>query len=48
VDIGVGVKEIFYQAGFVRRDVVGDDVDFFATRLIHHNVGQEGDELGEV
>jgi hypothetical protein len=30
----------------VRREVVGDDVDFLAPRLIDHDVSEEGHELG--
>ena len=46
MNVAVGVQEIFDLSGFVRREVVGDHVDFFATRLIDHDVSQERDELG--
>src|SRR5438270_13192862 len=30
---------------FVRRKIVGDDVNFFALRLVDHNVSEKGDKL---
>lgn len=32
--------------GLMRREVVGNDVDAFANRLVGHDVGEEGDEFG--
>ena len=32
-------------ARFVRREIVGDDVDLFASGLVDHDVGEEGDEF---
>jgi hypothetical protein len=32
--------------GFMGREVIGDHVDLLASRLVDHDVSQEGDELG--
>lgn len=40
-------QEIFDPLALVSRKVVGDYMDFFAARLIDHDVGEEGGELGE-
>lgn len=37
-------QEIVDQSGLVDREVVGNDVDLVAPRLIDHDVAQEGDE----
>ena len=42
----VRLEEIFDRVALVGREVVGDYMDFFAARLVDHDVGQEGDELG--
>src|SRR6218665_2545195 len=39
-------EERVNQRGLVCREVVDDDVDFLAARLMGHDVGEEGDELG--
>lgn len=39
-------EKVFNRLALVRREVVGDHVDLFAARLISHNVGEEGYELG--
>ncbi len=31
--------------GLVCREVVGDDVDLFALRLVHHDIGEERNKL---
>ena len=46
MNLRMSFKELFDLPGLVGREVVGDDVDLFATRLIDDNVGEEGDELG--
>ena len=38
-------QELINNLGLVRREVVGDDVDFLALRLVGHNVGKERDEF---
>ena len=39
-------EELVHPLGFVRREVVGDDVDLFALGLVGYDVSQEGDKLG--
>src|SRR6185436_20892654 len=39
-------QELIDALGFVRRKVVGNDMDLFASRLIDYKVGQKRDELG--
>src|SRR6218665_991150 len=39
-------EERVNQLGLVCREVVDDDVNFLAARLMGHDVGEEGDELG--
>lgn len=46
MNTGVSRQELAHTLGLVRREVVGDDVDFFAARLIGHEVGEKRDELG--
>jgi hypothetical protein len=41
----VPFQELLDALGLVGREVVGDDVDLFAARLIDDDVSQEGDEL---
>lgn len=38
-------QELVDPCGLVRREVVSDDMDLLARKLVGHNVGQEGDEL---
>ena len=40
------LQEVFDRLALVSREVVGDHMDLFAARLIDHDVGEEGDELG--
>src|SRR6218665_3372145 len=39
-------EERVNQLGLVCREVVDDDVNFLAARLMGHDLGEEGDELG--
>ena len=45
MNVSVLGQKGFDALGLVRGKFVGDHVNFFATRLIHHKVGQERDEL---
>ena len=45
LDIGMGLKEFSDRLGFVRRKVIGNDMDFFVSRLRGHNIGQKGYKL---
>src|SRR5450631_3482697 len=38
-------QELSHLRGLVGREVVGDHVDLFAARLIHNDIGEEGNEL---
>ncbi len=38
-------QELVDPCGLVRREVVSDDMDLLASKLVGHNVSQEGDEL---
>jgi hypothetical protein len=38
-------QKVFDRRALVSREVVGNDVDLFAARLIDHDVGEEGDKL---
>ena len=42
----VRIQEIFDQRTLVRRQIVGDDSDLFATRLVGNDIAEESDELG--
>jgi hypothetical protein len=46
MNISMCLKEDFDLRGFVSREVVGDHVDLRAARLVHDDVGEEGDKLG--
>lgn len=46
MDVRVLAQEGVDASRLVRREVVGDDVNGLTRRLLHHEVGQEGDELG--
>ena len=39
-------QEILDRPALVSREIVGDDVDLFATGLVDDDVGEESDELG--
>lgn len=39
-------QEVFDGLTLVGREIVSDHMDFFAARLVHDDVGQEGHELG--
>ena len=43
---GCACQAVFDQRALVRREIVGDDADLFATRLVRNDVGEESDELG--
>jgi hypothetical protein len=45
VDGRVSIQEFGDLHGFVRRQVIGDDVDLLGRRLVYDDVCQEGDEL---
>src|SRR5208283_6075605 len=45
MNLRVRLEERFNLSGFVGREIVGDDVNFFAARLIDDDIGEEGDEL---
>ena len=40
MDVGVSGQELINALGLVRREIVGDDVDLFATRLVHDQIGR--------
>ncbi len=46
MNLGMRCQNVLDRLALVRREVVGDDVDLFAARLVDHNVSEEGDELG--
>jgi hypothetical protein len=46
VNIGVCREEFVDALGLVRREVVGDDVDFLAARLVDDDVGEERNDYG--
>jgi len=43
--VGMGCKKGIHQFGFMGREVIGDDVDLFASGLRSHDLLQKGDEL---
>ncbi len=44
-DVGMVSEEGLDPFGFVCREIVGDDVDFFSGRLRSHDIGEECNEL---
>src|ERR1700721_3475237 len=48
VNFGMHRQEVRDRPALVRRLIVGYHMDLFAARLIDHNVGKEGNELGGV
>src|SRR4051812_16364696 len=46
MNAGMLTEELLDLLSFVRREVVGDHVDFFALGLVGNDVGEEGHELG--
>ena len=46
LDMRMSREEVGHSLGFVRRKVVGDDVDLLSRGLARNHVGQKGDELG--
>ena len=45
MNLRVRFEELFDRRALVGREIVGDNVDLFAARLVDHDVGEEGDEL---
>ncbi len=45
MDFGVPIQELVDPLGLVGREVVGNQVNLFAARLVDDDVGQEGDKL---
>ena len=46
LDVRMRVQELAHLRGFVRREVVADDMDFFALGLARADIGEKSDELG--
>jgi hypothetical protein len=44
--VGMPGQEIVDALGLVRREVVGDEVNLFAARLVRDDVAEKGHELG--
>jgi len=45
VDVVVTLEELGDLAGLVRREIIGDHVDFFAPWLVDDDIGQKRNEL---
>ena len=45
MNLRVRLEELLDLPGLVGGEIVGDDVDFFAARLVHDDIGKEGDEF---
>ena len=45
MNLRVRFEEVFDRRALVRRKIVGDHVDLFATRLVNHDVSEKGNEL---
>jgi hypothetical protein len=41
-------QKSFDRLALMRREIIGNDMDLLAARLIGHKVSEEGDEFGEV
>ena len=46
MNLRMRLEELFHLPGLVGGEIVGDDMDFFATGLVDDDIGEEGDELG--
>jgi hypothetical protein len=44
MNVAMRLEEVFDLP--VGREVIGDPVDLLTARPVHHDIGQEGDELG--
>jgi len=45
MDGGMFGEEVPHELGLVRREIVGDDMDFLAQGLVDDDIGEEGDEF---
>jgi hypothetical protein len=45
MNLRMRLEELFNRSGLVGGEIVGDDVNFFAARLVDDDVGEKGDEL---
>ena len=45
MDLGMSCEELLNGPGLVGREVVGDEMERFAARLIGDDLGEQGDQL---